>query len=248
MSKLGCKKMNLSLKRTLVRTTVRKTKERPTAGTILEMYGELVSSFTKQDFTDYEKLHRSWGTPGRKKHIMLEIALRNKMSEPVCALAKIRAEDLMHHQKILQVLRNRWLNLVEHKKNIVNNNPELFWLGMANKLSRVSKERKGIKISSAWTEVESRGELVTFLKELYEKQDGKCAITGVTLELEIGTKKPKPNKCSLDRIDSNRGYYKSNVWFVAWWVNAMKSDMTMDTFQDRIRILNSSLTENKSTT
>jgi hypothetical protein len=119
---------------------------------------------------------------------------------------------------------------------------------MANKLSRVSKERKGIKISNAWIDIESREQLVSFLKELYDKQTGKCAITGVPLELEIGTTKPNPNKCSLDRIDSNRGYYKSNVWFVAWWVNAMKSDMNMNTFQDRIRILNSSLPENKSIT
>lgn len=44
-----------------------------------------------------------------------------------------------------------------------------------------------------------------YLRELYEKGEGKCAITGVKISGE------GLNKASLDRIDSNKGYIKGNV-------------------------------------
>lgn len=55
--------------------------------------------------------------------------------------------------------------------------------------------------------------------ELFEKQNGKCAYTG--LDLMFG-KTSKNNTASLDRIDSNRGYIKGNVQWVHKDVNFMK--------------------------
>lgn len=76
-----------------------------------------------------------------------------------------------------------------------------------------------------------------FLDNLWDKQEGKCAITGEPLLLQLGKNKALPNKCSIDRINNSRGYNKDNVWFVAWWVNSMKSDMPLEVFAERIRKL-----------
>jgi hypothetical protein len=68
-----------------------------------------------------------------------------------------------------------------------------------------------------------------YLWELYEKQCGKCAITGIPIEFE----KDKPNaphEASLDRIDSSMGYVIGNVQWVHRDVNFMKSDFTMEYF------------------
>lgn len=62
--------------------------------------------------------------------------------------------------------------------------------------------------------------------DLYEKQDGKCALTG--LPIEFGKVYTDGNTASLDRIDSKKGYAKSNVQWVHKDVNKMKMDLTQD--------------------
>ena len=56
------------------------------------------------------------------------------------------------------------------------------------------------------------------LKELWEKQGGRCPYTGWQLVLHTSTKDkpPKtPNRASVDRIDSSRGYEKDNIQIVS---------------------------------
>lgn len=65
-----------------------------------------------------------------------------------------------------------------------------------------------------------------FLKELWAKQDGKCALSGVTLGA-IGDGYLSP---SIDRIDNEKGYTEDNVWWLAWRVNEAKRDMLLDDF------------------
>jgi hypothetical protein len=231
--------MSGALKNRLYRNSKREMRNRDTAGTVLEKYNILVDSFDKTNYADYEKLHRKWGTPGRKRQVMLDVAIKENIQGPVRKLAELRVNDLSEHQKILQILRYRWLNKKEYEKEKVNNDTELFWKGKAIKMLRGDTRRK-IAISKTWDVTT----LTSFLKNLYEKQNGKCAISGMPLELQIGTKKPNPNKCSVDRINSNRGYNHRNVWLVCWWVNQMKMDMTMDVFKERINILYES--QNKS--
>ena len=52
-----------------------------------------------------------------------------------------------------------------------------------------------------------------FLKELYNKQGGKCAITGLNMYLRLNTTKGEkmPMQCSVDRIDNDKDYSKDNV-------------------------------------
>lgn len=68
------------------------------------------------------------------------------------------------------------------------------------------------------------------IHELYIKQNGLCAISGLKLTHETYANKDKEYiinrlNISIDRIDSNLGYSKNNVQLVAAIVNRMKTDL-----------------------
>ena len=72
-----------------------------------------------------------------------------------------------------------------------------------------------------------------YLKILWDHQQGKCAVTGLHLQIKhIHTKKQRtdknPYQASLDRIDNNQGYIKGNVRFVCLIFNYARN-----TFSDR---------------
>lgn len=67
------------------------------------------------------------------------------------------------------------------------------------------------------------------LKELWEKQQGTCPFTGWKLILQTTTKDKLeyvPNRASLDRIDSNKGYSIDNVRFVSLIYQFAKNKFT----------------------
>lgn len=67
-----------------------------------------------------------------------------------------------------------------------------------------------------------------YLYQLFKEQDRKCALTGVELRIE-----KKAFAClSIDKIDSNLGYVKGNVQWVAWAANRAKGDMSLEMFVD----------------
>jgi hypothetical protein len=61
-----------------------------------------------------------------------------------------------------------------------------------------------------------------FLWNLYIKQNKKCAITGIGIDLDTDG--------SLDRIDSSKGYVKDNVWWTTKDINKMKLDFSLKEF------------------
>ncbi len=68
------------------------------------------------------------------------------------------------------------------------------------------------------------------INELYEKQNGLCAISGLKLTHETYAYKDKEHiinrlNISIDRINSNLGYTKDNIQLVAAIVNRMKTDL-----------------------
>ncbi len=69
-----------------------------------------------------------------------------------------------------------------------------------------------------------------FLWELFLKQERKCYLTGVELFFSTRSGAGDGN-ASLDRIDSNLGYVKSNVAWVEKTVNRIKSDLTLEEFK-----------------
>ena len=84
------------------------------------------------------------------------------------------------------------------------------------------------------------------LKELWESQDGKCAITGLPMaNSDRATQKSvvgNPYRASLDRIDSDITYTKDNIQFVCTCVNFMKNQYTNEQiveFVDHMRESNS---------
>lgn len=69
-----------------------------------------------------------------------------------------------------------------------------------------------------------------FVVALYEKQQGKCALTGVTMTFDRTEGRRSVANISIDRIDSATGYEESNIQLVCLVVNRMKSNMSTQDF------------------
>lgn len=65
------------------------------------------------------------------------------------------------------------------------------------------------------------------LMELFEAQDGRCAVSGELMTHVIGSSRTWTN-ISIDRKDSTKGYEPGNVQLVCAAVNVMKNEMTDD--------------------
>jgi hypothetical protein len=64
----------------------------------------------------------------------------------------------------------------------------------------------------------------------FEKQDGRCALTGWSLLIEHRSHSVSTKTASLDRIDSNKGYEVGNIQWLHKSVNQMKWSLTQDQF------------------
>ena len=88
----------------------------------------------------------------------------------------------------------------------------------------------------------NRGELSHEVKvnadycfEIGEEQDWECALTGDTLEFTRGGynwlgKWCNPQSCTIDRIDSAKGYVVGNIQLITWEANCMKQHMNNSDF------------------
>ena len=63
------------------------------------------------------------------------------------------------------------------------------------------------------------------LEEIWNKQNGKCALTGWEMTMILGKGNIATN-ASIDRIDSSLGYIENNVQFICRAVNIFKSNAT----------------------
>lgn len=70
---------------------------------------------------------------------------------------------------------------------------------------------------------------VEHLLQLWENQKSLCALTGWPLTTELGRGKIVTN-CSLDRIDSSKGYELGNVQLVCVAANVAKSNLSQSDF------------------
>jgi hypothetical protein len=74
-----------------------------------------------------------------------------------------------------------------------------------------------------------------FLKMKWETQQGICPYTRIQMILHpISASKTlrSPNRASLDRIDSNRGYRQDNIEFVCLFINLGKNGFTKQSILD----------------
>lgn len=67
-----------------------------------------------------------------------------------------------------------------------------------------------------------------YLHYLWDKQNGKCAISGIDMTY-ISNQGRIPTNVSVDRIDSSKGYIIGNVQLVCMAVNQMKNDLDLKT-------------------
>lgn len=67
-----------------------------------------------------------------------------------------------------------------------------------------------------------------FLFDLWKAQQGLCAVSG----LEMTYRFNDPQRISIDRIDSKRGYIRDNVQLVCQFVNLAKSQFTDQQIRD----------------
>lgn len=66
------------------------------------------------------------------------------------------------------------------------------------------------------------------LVELWQLQDGRCAISGVVLTHHNDGSGTKDFNASIDRIDSTLGYVPGNVQLVAYRANMLKQSLSTD--------------------
>jgi len=69
--------------------------------------------------------------------------------------------------------------------------------------------------------------------ELWQQQQGQCCYSGLPMTTELG----HPNKITLDRIDSSKGYILGNVALCTYRVNLMKREMSVQEFSEIIDTL-----------
>lgn len=70
-----------------------------------------------------------------------------------------------------------------------------------------------------------------YLFDVWSEQNGLCRYSGVPLHVETN----HPDKVSLDRIDSTKGYVMGNLQLVSATVNRMKQEFSEDNFLDMCR-------------
>lgn len=78
---------------------------------------------------------------------------------------------------------------------------------------------------------------IDFLWELFEKQNKKCALSGLDLCFPKYGEKPTLQTASLDRIDSNKGYIEGNVQWVHKDVNCIKWGLNQDYFIELCKLI-----------
>jgi hypothetical protein len=72
---------------------------------------------------------------------------------------------------------------------------------------------------------------VRFLLKLWERQGGRCALTGARLVCLARS----PLGVTLDRIDPRKSYTRRNTAIVARWANAAKGEFSAEHFQKLCR-------------
>lgn len=66
---------------------------------------------------------------------------------------------------------------------------------------------------------------IDYLKYLWNKQDGKCALSGIDMTYIFNSGRISTN-ISIDRIIPSKGYTMGNIQLVCMACNQIKSDLT----------------------
>jgi hypothetical protein len=104
------------------------------------------------------------------------------------------------------------------KNNILKTDLKIYLRNKTSELQRKCK-RKNLEfnLTKEW------------LYELYEKQNGKCYFTDIEIKHNLGCH--QYDSISVERLDPNLGYIKSNVVLSSFAVNSFKGMMTENEFK-----------------
>jgi hypothetical protein len=102
--------------------------------------------------------------------------------------------------------------LLDHNRISLNRILLSRWHGLKDRANK-----NGYKVTFDWK----------YLKDLWDAQEGKCAISGINMTYEMFNGRI-PTNVSVDRINSSLGYEIDNIQLVCMAVNQMKSDMTTE--------------------
>jgi hypothetical protein len=80
---------------------------------------------------------------------------------------------------------------------------------------------------------------IEYCWELFQRQGGKCALTGLPLVMNGHKQRMNGKKqtASLDRIDSTKGYVPGNIQWIYVTLNRMKNDTPQDEFVALCRLV-----------
>jgi len=227
MPKTGSRNLNRKKVNSLLRTSKRKVRQQKSS---TPEYSDLVSNFTKDEWLDFFNLYRKYGTPGRKANILLEKATQLNVDGRILELIELRTRDLKVFNKVKQQIEYRWSDRQQFIKE-KNYSEDNRWMQIAKGIQSRSDLRT---VDKRWLDQDTGlKNLIKHLKNLWDKQEGKCAITGIPMTLI-----PKDeNTASPDRIKNSSGYIRGNIHLTCWWVNRMKFDLTASDFEKKINIL-----------
>lgn len=109
----------------------------------------------------------------------------------------------------------------EERNRILNND----YLALKYKLNAALKSAKRrCKEYNRFIDID-----LDYLFYLWNKQNGKCALTGMDMTYKFYEGRVNSN-LSIDRIDSSKGYTKDNVQLVCMVANQMKNDLSLEEF------------------
>jgi len=141
-------------------------------------------------------------------------------TKPLSEFLKDKAASKGYRNQCKKCLRDR-------NKDVWNNRKESYNKNMRKYRSTI---KGAIMTSLVAAKGRSKKQGISFdldleyVTNLFEKQQGKCAITG---EVMVPKSKERLSP-SLDKIDPQKGYTKGNVQWLTWKSNMIKQDMNMD--------------------
>jgi hypothetical protein len=167
--------------------------------------------------------------------------IQNKAYESgICVLAEVKKRKFRENwSKSCEVNKRNFLMLRTPKERI-------FYHRLNLALS-TSNQRK-----TNFIKKEDIPKLVSYCIDLYDKQNGKCALSGQFLEIPSSDLKKadwrRSNCISIDRIDSSKGYEEGNMQIVHKDINYMKQEFGQDYYIKMCKAVAKTHTKRKTAT
>lgn len=203
--------------------------EKKKVGKYKHAYTDFVESVTLEEFRKIEEWKSLFGSGGSPTKVNREIARQDIQNQPehLRWWLELRFTDRFLFRKIYQMIQYRYSTLQDHFVERSWNN-DTKYQKLATGVVR-SAERCGV--CPEWQD--NRSAVVEYLKQLYDHQEGLCAIAKIPMTFE----RKCENAISVDRIDSTMGYQPDNIHLTCWWVNRMKFDLELSDFKNKVKVL-----------